>query len=64
MNMMNVKRLTVMAFLGAGMFSGISAQESPLQADTLNGAKLLHNGICNRASTMPWNRILRFAKTV
>ena len=40
MNMMNVKRLTVMAFLGAGMFSGISAQESPLQADTLNGAKL------------------------
>ena len=40
MNMVNVRRLTVMAFLGAGMLSGISAQESPLQADTLNEAKL------------------------
>ena len=40
MNMVNVRRLTVMAFLGAGMLSGISAQESPLQADMLNEAKL------------------------
>ena len=40
MNMINVRRLTVMAFLGAGMFSGISAQESPLQADTQNEVKL------------------------
>ena len=35
MNMINVRRLTVMTFLGAGMLSGISAQVSPLQVDTL-----------------------------
>ena len=33
--MINVRRLTVMTFLGAGMLSGISAQVSPLQVDTL-----------------------------
>ncbi len=38
--MMNVKRLTVMAFLGAGLFPGLSAQEAPLRADTLTKAKL------------------------
>lgn len=37
--MMNVKRLTVMAFLGAGLFPGLSAQEAPLRADTLTKAK-------------------------
>ena len=35
MNMINVRRLTVMTFLGASMLSGISAQVSPLQVDTL-----------------------------
>ena len=32
MNMINVRRLTVMTFLGASMLSGISAQVSPLQS--------------------------------
>ena len=42
MNMINVRRLTVMTFLGAGMLSGISAQVqvSPLQADTMKEAKI------------------------
>ena len=30
MNMINVRRLTVIAFLGAGLLPGISAQESSL----------------------------------
>ena len=40
MNMINVRRLTVMTFLGAGMLSGISAQVSPLQVDTLKETKI------------------------
>ena len=40
MNMINVRRLTVIAFLGAGMLPGISAQNSSLQVDTLNETKL------------------------
>ena len=40
MNMINVRRLTVIAFLGAGMLPGISAQNSSLQFDTLNETKL------------------------
>lgn len=40
MNMINVRRLTVMTFLGAGMLSGISAQISPLQVDTLKETKI------------------------
>lgn len=42
MNMMNVRRLTVIAFLvsGAGLLPGLSAQETSLPADTLNAAKL------------------------
>lgn len=42
MNMMNVRRLTVIAFLvsGAGMLPGLSAQDTSLPADTLNTAKL------------------------
>ena len=31
MNMINVRRLTVIAFLGAGLLPGISAQESSVQ---------------------------------
>lgn len=38
--MINVRRLTVIAFLGAGMLPGISAQNSSLQVDTLNETKL------------------------
>ena len=38
--MRNVRRLTVIAFLGAGMLPGISAQNSSLQVDTLNETKL------------------------
>ena len=38
MNMINVRRLTVIAFLG--MLPGISAQNSSLQVDTLNETKL------------------------
>ena len=34
MNMINVRRLAVMTFLGAGMLSDISAQDFSLQADT------------------------------
>lgn len=40
MNMINVRRLTVMTFLGASMLSGISAQVSPLQVDTLKETKI------------------------
>ncbi len=40
MNMINVRRLTVMTFLGASMLSGISAQVSPLQVDTLKDTKI------------------------
>ena len=40
MNMINVRRLAVMTFLGAGMLSDISAQDFSLQADTLNEARL------------------------
>ncbi len=40
MNMINVRRLTVMTFLGAGMLPGISAQGSLLQADTLKADML------------------------
>ena len=40
MNMINVRRLTVMTFLGAGMLSSISAQISPLQVDTLKETKI------------------------
>lgn len=40
MNMINVRRLTVITFLGAGMLSGISAQVSPLQVDTLKETKI------------------------
>ena len=40
MNMINVRRLEVMTFLGAGMLSDISAQDFSLQADTLNEARL------------------------
>ena len=40
MNMINVRRLTVMTFLGASMLSGISAQVSPLQVDTLKKTKI------------------------
>ena len=40
MNMINVRRLVVMTFLGAGMLSDISAQDFSLQADTLNEARL------------------------
>lgn len=40
MNMINVRRLTVMTFLGAGMLPGISAQSSLLQADTLQEMKI------------------------
>ena len=40
MNMINVRRLTVMTFLGAGMLSSISAQVSPLQVDTLKETKI------------------------
>lgn len=42
MNMMNVRRLTVIAFLvsGVGLLPGLSAQETSLSADTLNAAKL------------------------
>lgn len=42
MNMMNVRRLTVIAFLvsSAGLLPGLSAQETSLPADTLNAAKL------------------------
>lgn len=40
MNMINVRRLTVMTFLGAGMLSGISAQVSPLKVDTLKETKI------------------------
>lgn len=42
MNMMNVRRLTVIAFLvsSAGLLPGLSAQETSLSADTLNAAKL------------------------
>ena len=36
MNMINVRRLTVMTFLGASMLSGISAQVSPLQVAEKN----------------------------
>lgn len=39
MNMTNVKRLTVIALLCAGMLPRISAQTSPLLNDTLNQAK-------------------------
>ena len=38
--MINVRRLAVMTFLGAGMLSDISAQDFSLQADTLNEARL------------------------
>ncbi|RGV16857.1 TolC family protein [Bacteroides xylanisolvens] len=38
--MINVRRLTVMTFLGASMLSGISAQVSPLQVDTLKETKI------------------------
>ena len=41
MNMINVRRLAVMTFLGAGMLSDISAQDFSLQADTL-GFAILH----------------------
>ena len=40
MNMINVRRLTVMTFLGAGMLPGISAQGSLLQADTLQEMRI------------------------
>lgn len=40
MNMTNVRRLTVMAFLCAGMLPGISAQDSSLQVDTISEVKL------------------------
>lgn len=42
MNMMNVRRLTVIAFLvsSAGLLPGLYAQETSLPADTLNVAKL------------------------
>lgn len=40
MNMINVRRLTVMAILGAGMLPGISAQDSSLQVDTISEMKL------------------------
>lgn len=40
MNMINVRRLTVMAILGAGMLPGISAQDSSLQVDTISEVKL------------------------
>lgn len=42
MNMMNVRRLTVIAFLvsSAGLLPGLYAQETFLSADTLNAAKL------------------------
>ena len=40
MNMINVRRLAMMTFLGAGMLSDISAQDFSLQADTLNEARL------------------------
>lgn len=42
MNMMNVRRLTVIAFLvsGVGLLPGLYAQETSLPADTLNVAKL------------------------
>lgn len=40
MNMINVRRLTVIAFLGAGMPSGISAQDTTLRVDTQNEANL------------------------
>ena len=40
MNMINVRRLAAMTFLGAGMLSDISAQDFSLQADTLNEARL------------------------
>ena len=62
MNMINVRRLTVIAFLGAGMLPGISAQNSSLQVDTLNEKSFPLNGTCNRVSTMPLSRILRFVK--
>ncbi len=63
MNMINVRRLTVMTFLGAGMLSGISAQVSPLQVDTLKETKFRLNGTCNRVSTMPLSRTSRFVRT-
>lgn len=40
MNMTNVRRLTVMTFLCAGMLPGISAQDSSLQVDTISEMKL------------------------
>lgn len=40
MNMTNVRRLTVMTFLCAGMLPGISAQDSSLQVDTISEVKL------------------------
>lgn len=40
MNMINVRRLTVMTILGAGMLPGISAQDSSLQVDTISEMKL------------------------
>lgn len=40
MNMINVRRLTVMTVLGAGMLTGISARNASLQADTLTEVKL------------------------
>lgn len=37
--MINVRRLTVIAFLGAGVLSGISAQDSSVQVNTLSEAQ-------------------------
>ena len=52
MNMINVRRLTVMTFLGAGMLSGISAQVSPLQERNENpgsmGLAVMHR-LCKGA---------------
>ena len=60
MNMINVRRLTVIAFLGAG----------PAYLPKILLCKSIHwtkqsfplNGTCNRVSTMPLSRILRFVK--
>ena len=61
--MINVRRLTVIAFLGAGLLPGISAQESSVQTAAQSEMNLPPNGIYSRASTMRCNRTLRFAKT-
>ena len=60
--MINVRRLTVIVFLGAGLLPGISAQESSVQTAAQSEMNL-PNGIYSRASTMRCNRTLRFAKT-